>query len=221
MSSATSQTAHLDGVTPAPSTGKRQNLLYAGAAVILAGAVQADGGILTQAYRGASPVAEDQFSFPWQGATALATTLTWGLTQALLVAALVVFARSGATGPSRAGRLGAALAVAGGALWVAGHALTLFVLDARVGDAGTVAVIAVFVVGSLLTLAGFLMAGVAVLRARRWTSWRRYAPLAVAVGMLVVIPVQFTSFLALSVAGYATTIVALGVAMVVEGAGRR
>jgi hypothetical protein len=60
-----------------------------------------------------------------------------------------------------------------------------------------------------------------VLRARRWTSWRRYAPLAVAVGMLVVVPVQVTSFLSLSVAGYAITIVALGVAMVVEGAGRR
>ena len=221
MSSATSRTAHLDGVTPAPSTGTRQNLLYAGAAAILAGGVQADGGILTQAYRAASPVAEDQFSFPWEGATALATTLTWGISQVLLVAALVVFARSGATGPSRAGRLGAALAVVGGALWVAGHALTLFVLDARVGDAGTVAVIAAFAVGSLLTLAGFLMAGVAVLRARRWTSWRRYAPLAVAVGTLVVVPVQATSFLALSVAGFAATIVALGVAMVVEGAGRR
>jgi hypothetical protein len=39
--------------------------------------------------------------------------------------------------------------------------------------------------------------------------------------MLVVVPVQVTSFLALAVAGFAATIVALGLAMIVEGAGRR
>ena len=214
-----SQTAHLDSTRPAPSTapGPRRNLLYGGAAAIVAGAVQVDGAILTQTYSGASPVADDVFSFPWEGATAVATSVTWGLAQVLLVAGLVVFARSGATGPSRGGRVGAVLAVVGSALYVAGHALSLVFRNARLDDSGALVVIALFVVGGLLTLVGFLMAGAATLRAGRWTSWRRWAPLAAAAGMLVVTPLQATSFLALSVAVYAATIVALGVAMVVEG----
>jgi hypothetical protein len=167
----------------AGGTSVRPAVLFAGAVMIAAGVVQVDGAILTQAYRGSSPVAEDRLTFPWDGATAVATTLTWGLTQLLLVAALVVWTRSGGTGPSRGGRIGATLAVVGGALLAAGHALTL--------------------------------------RAGRWTSWRRYAPLAVAVALLAAVPLQFTPVLPVAVALYALTIVALGIAMLAEGGNRR
>ncbi len=202
--------------TTAPS-GLRPDMLFAGVAAIIAGAVQGDGGILTQAHRRASTVADDKLIFPWEGATAVTVTLAWGLTQVLLVAALVVFARSGATGAGRTGHLGTRLVVAGGALFVGGHALTLAFLDARTDDAGGIAVAAVFGVGSLLGLIGFLMAGTAMLRAGRWTSWRRYVPVAIAVAMLVVLPLQFTPLLPLSVALYSATIVAFGVALLAEG----
>lgn len=62
------------------------------------------------------------------------------------------------------------------------------------------------------------MAGIATLRAGRWSSWRRFTPLAVAVGMVAVMPLQFTPLLPLSVAVYSVGIVALGLAMVLEGA---
>lgn len=202
--------------TTAPSS-LRPDMLFAGVAAIIAGAVQGDGGILTQAHRRASTVADDKLIFPWEGATAVTVTLAWGLTQVLLVAALVVFARSGATGAGRAGHLGSRLAVAGGALFVAGHALTLAFLDASTDDAGGIAVAAVFGVGSLLSLIGFLVAGTAMLRAGQWTSWRRYVPIAIAVAMLVVLPLQFTPLLPLSVALYSATIVAFGVALLAEG----
>jgi hypothetical protein len=205
----------------AGGTGIRPAVLLAGAAMIVTGAVQVDGAILTQAYRGASPVAEDRLTFPWDGATAVATTLTWGLTQLLLVGALVVWARSGATGPSRGGRIGAALTVVGGALLASGYGLTLAALSTPMDDPGAVAVLALFGVGTLVSLVGFLLAGVATLRAGRWTSWRRYAPLAVAVAMLVVMPLQFTPLLPVAVGLYGLTIVALGVAMLAEGSGPR
>jgi len=64
-------------------------------------------------------------------------------------------------------------------------------------DAGAVAVVAAFGVGGVLSLVGFVMA----------------------VGMLVVTPLRFTSLRAFAV--YAATIVALGVAMVMEGVARR
>ena len=76
-------------------------MLLAGAVTVLYGGIQLDGGIVTQASRGASPVADDRLTFPWDGASAVATTLTWGLSQLLFVVALVLFARSGATGPGR------------------------------------------------------------------------------------------------------------------------
>ena len=216
------KTAPLRTPSPAPPAVRaRTGLLLAGATTVAAGAVQADGGILTQAYRGASPVADERLTFPWEGATAVATTLTWGITQLMLVGALLVFARSGAVGPGRAGRTGAALAVAGGAAFVGGHALTLLFLDAVVDDPVGVAVIAVFAVGGLLNLVGFLMAGIATLRAGRWSSWRRFTPLAVAAGMVAVMPLQFTPLLPLSVAVYSAGIVALGLAMVFEGAESR
>lgn len=202
--------------TPALSS-LRPATLFAGVAAILAGAVQGDGGILTQAQRRASTVADDRLTFPWDGATAVTVTLAWGLTQVLLVAALVLFARSGATGPGGAGQLGSRLAVAGGALIVAGHALTLAFLDASMDDAGGIAVAAVFGVGTLFSLIGFLMAGTAMLRAGQWTSWRRYAPITIAVALLILLPLQFTPLLPLSAALYSATIVAFGVALLAEG----
>jgi hypothetical protein len=209
--------SHVPLPDSAATPGIRRGMLFAGAATILAGAMQGDGGLLTQAHRGASAVADDRLTFPWDGASAVTTTLVWGLTQVLFVAALVVFARSGATGTGRAGRVGAWLAVGGGGLFVAGHGLTLAFLDASTDDAGAIAVYVAFAVGSLFSLVGFLMAGAATLRAGRWTSWRRYTPVAIAVAMIAVLPLQFTALLPLSVALFSATIVAFGVALLAEG----
>ena len=63
---------------------------------------------------------------------------------------------------------------------------------------------------------GFIVAGVAVARAGRWTAWRRYPVLAVGVWMLCMLPLQFTSLLPLSVAVYATTITAFAVALLAQ-----
>lgn len=216
------ETTQLQTALPTSTTGHgiRPAMLFAGATTLLCAGIGLDGGILTQAYRQASPVADDRLTFPWDGATAVATTLTWGLSQLLFVAALVVFARSGATGTSRTGLVGAWLTVAGGALLTSGHTLTLVFLDATMDDPGGIAITAAFSVGSLVTLIGFGMAGAATLRARRWLSWRRHAPLAVAVALLAVVPLQFTPLLPLSAVLYSAATVWLGAALLAEGADR-
>lgn len=71
----------------------------------VAGGIFLDGAILTGAYRGSSPASEDLLAFPWEGATAVAASSSWGLAQALMVVGLVALARSDApSGRSGRGR---------------------------------------------------------------------------------------------------------------------
>jgi hypothetical protein len=73
----------------------------------------------------------------------------------------------------------------------------------------------------VLTAIGFILAGVAVARAGRWTGWRRYTVVAVGVWMLCMVPMQFTPLLPLSVVIYAATIAAFSIALLAEPDGRR
>jgi hypothetical protein len=195
--------------------------LLPGAAGLLYAGVQLDGGITAAAYRGISTVPDDRLNFPYTGSLATATSLTWGLTQALFVVTLVAFARSGAVGPSRPGRIGAWLAVVGGIVFVAAHAVSLIFRDARLDDPAGLAAITLFSIASLLTAVGFIVAGAAVARAGRWTAWRRYPVLAVGVWMLCMLPLQFTSLLPLAVAVYAATVCAFAIALLAQPEGHQ
>jgi hypothetical protein len=194
--------------------------LLPGAAGLLYAGIQLDGGIIAAAYRGSSTVPYDRLNFPFSGSLATTTSLIWGLSQALFVVTLLGFARSGAVGTSRAGRIGAMLALVGSILFVVAHALSLIVRDARVDDPAGQTVIALFSVGTLLSASGFIGAGVAVVRAGHWTSWRRYSVLPVGIWMLCMLPLQFTPLLPLAVAVYAATIVTFAAALLAEPEGR-
>ena len=193
-----------------PSTPRSS--LWPGVMTVVAGAVFFDGALLTAVYRGSSSVSEDQLSFPWQGATALATSLIWGAAGALLVVGLVAFARTGAPAGGR-GRAGARLAVAGGAVFVAAHGVSVFAYDASTDDAVAIVAMSLFGVGTLLQATGLLAAGVATLRSGVWSGWRQATPLALGVWMILMIPLQFTAALPVAVGVYALGIIALGVAL--------
>lgn len=186
---------------------------------IIAGAVQGDGALITAAYRNTSPTSDEHLSFPWDGATAITTSLIWGITQVLIVVGLVAFARSGAA-PTTAGRVGARLAVAGAVLYVIAHGLSLVASDALLDDPISVVVLSCFGVGTLLTAVGLIMAGMTVLRSGVWSDWRRYTPLILGVWMVVMMPLQFTPGLPFAVGIYALAVMALGLALIVEGLGR-
>jgi hypothetical protein len=204
-----------------PTGTRALGQLLPGAAGLLYAGVQLGGGITAAAYRGMSTVPEDRLNFPFSGSLATATSLTWGLTQALFVGTLVAFARSGAVGASRPGRVGAWLAVVGGIVFVPAHAVSAMFTDARLDDPAGVAAVTLFSIASVLTAVGFVAAGVAVVRAGRWTAWRRYPVLAVGVWLLCLLPLQFTPLLPLSVALYAATIAAFAVALLAEPEGGR
>lgn len=193
--------------------------LAPGLLTIVAGAVQGDGAIITAAYRTTSPISDQQLSYPWDGATAATTSLIWAVTQVLLVVGLMAFARSGAA-PTTAGRVGGRLAVAGAVLYVVAHALSLVAYDAALRDPISVAVLSCFGVGTLLTAIGLIMAGTAALRVGPWSGWRRHAPLALGVWMVAMMPLQLTPALPVAVGIYALAVMALGLAMILEGLGR-
>ena len=191
--------------------------LWPGILVVVAGAVQGDGALITAVYRGASTVSDDQLSFPWHGATATTTSLIWGAAQVLLVAGFIAFARDDVP-RVRSGRIGARLAVVGAGLYVVGHVVSAIASDAALDDPAGFIVLSSFGVGTVLTMIGMLMTGVAVLRHGRWTGWRRFTPVAVGAWMVAMIPLQFTAALPLAVAVYAVAVAALGVAMIGERA---
>ena len=207
--------------TPAAVTRSAPTRLLPGAVGLLFAGIQLDAGILANAFRGVSTVPDDRLSAPFSGTLATTTSLMWGLAQLLFVGTLVAFARGGAFGTGRTGRLGAWLAVVGGGVFVIAHTVSLIFRDAVTDDPAGVTAVSLFAVASLLTAVGFIVAGVAVARAGRWTGWRRYTALAVGVWMLCMIPLQFTALLPLTVAVYAATIAAFSAALLADPHGER
>jgi hypothetical protein len=179
---------------------------------VVAGGIFLDGAVLTAAYRGSSTVPDDQLSFPWHGSTAIATSLTWGLAQALMVVGLVAFARSLAPAGRRA-RAGAHLAVGGGVAYVAAHVVSALVHDASTDDAGAIVAMSLFGIGTVALAAGLLLAGVATLRTPSRSPWSRRAPLALGIWMVLMIPLQLTPALAVAISVYAVLVIAFGAAL--------
>ena len=89
------------------------------------------------------------------------------LMQLLLLVGLLGFARSGAVGAGWLGRIGLGLALLGRAMFVLAE-VQLFI---EVDDYTPL-----LTLGAVVTAIGMLLAGVAVLRAGRWASWRRFTP---------------------------------------------
>jgi hypothetical protein len=84
------------------------------------------------------------------------------------LSAVAALALSGAAGSGRAARVGIGMAILGQATLAGAE-----VIWTRAPDLGDV----LFGVGPTLTGAGLVVAGIAVLRARRWTGWQRFMPL--------------------------------------------
>jgi hypothetical protein len=204
-------------ITPStPARVRRLAVILPGAAAVLYAGIQLDGGVLVAALRSTSTVPDNRLNFPLSGSMATSAEIVWGFSQVAFLVALMAFRRRPAVAGSRAGRIGATLALVGGLLFLGGHAVCLTFPDALVSDAAGVTATSLFAVGSVLIAVGFLVAGTAVLRGGVWSGWRRLTPLAVGAWMAVMIPLQFTGLLQTAVAIHALTVGALGLAMLSE-----
>lgn len=207
----------MDATTDRPALGRRVHAsIWPGVLIVIAGAIFADGAFLTAAYRGASPVSDERLSYPWDGATAVTTSVVWGAAQVMLVLGLTAFAGS-ATIVGRAGRRGAWVAVAGASVYVVAHAVSVVFHDADMSDGGAMVALTCFGLGTLLTAIGMIVAGRDVLHSGVWHGWHRLTPIVFGGWMLAMMPLQFTAALVVAVAVYALVTIAFGVAMI-EGA---
>lgn len=186
------------------------------AAALLYAGIQLDGGLLVAALRDTSPVPDDRLNFPLSGNVATTAEAVWCASQLAFLVTLVAFRRRSVLRSSRSGRVGGLLAVLGGVLFTAGHVACLAFPDTLVSDAAGVTAVSLFGAGSVLSAAGFVTAGVAVLRSGAWTGWRRLTPLAVGGWMVVMIPLQFTGLLQVAVGVSAATVACLAVALLQE-----
>lgn len=132
-------------------------------------------------------VGPDRFSYPFTPTGHLIAEISFAANHLLLLAGVLGLGRSTATGRGRLGRAGIALTVAGllaltlceiGAMLLAGSAFP----TTRTGQLGVG-----YGAASILTGVGLTLAGVAVIRARRWTGWPRYIVLACGLAVFVVV----------------------------------
>lgn len=186
--------------------------------LIVAAATQIDAGITTSAFRSASPASEDSLNFPWYGSLAGTIFTWWSFASLFLVIGFAAFARSRAVGTSRAGRTGSWAAALGAATIVVAEFLSAANADAMMSDPISKSIMALFATATVLIAAGLTFAGVATLRAGRWSGWRRFVPLANGVWAFVLVPIQFTTSLPIGVCVLAVLQVALGAALISEEA---
>lgn len=178
---------------------------------IAGGAITALSGLVVQAVvLPSTTVPDTQWSYPWSPDVFVPITLLYAVFHGLVMVGVVGYARSGAAGTNR---VGPALAVAGtAALFVAELASLPFRAD-PIDAAGPAAVGTLFGLGTLLTGIGFLVAGLATVRAGVWHDWRRYVPLATGIWSTLLVGIAFTPALAAGVGVYGLGILALGLAL--------
>jgi hypothetical protein len=134
-----------------------------------------------------SSVSPHRVSYPVTPAVFRFTEVLWTITHLLVLLGVIAWARSGLAGRSRAGRIGAWLAVAGMALLVPAEFGYVFAAGAAQNSPVDNALSDLFGVAVPLAGIGLVLAGVTTVRAGRWAGPGRYAPLLCGVLALVVL----------------------------------
>ncbi|MBW3556540.1 MAG: hypothetical protein KY454_06335 [Actinobacteria bacterium] len=178
-------------------------------------------GVLSALVTGFIPpaVTLDRYSYPYTPSGFVVAQFVFLLNHVLLLVGIVGLARSGAAGPGLAGRAGSAIAVAGMGLLSLCEVRALTLLNVAFPSPPTDVLDVFFGVASILIGIGLVMAGASVVRARTWTGWHRFMPLACGAAVFViVIPGIFGPFLAgrLAIGFWMLMFAGLGLALLGE-----
>lgn len=197
-----------------PSTPRTPFVRAAGLLCLLGGVIGVASALVTGFIPAA--VAPGRYSYPYTPTGFLAAQLVFILNHLLLLVGLLGLWRSDATGSHRFGRGGLWVSLAGMGLLTLCEVAAMTMADAAYPSPPTDALGTWFGMASILIGAGLVTAGIAVVRARVWTGWRRFLPLACGVAVFaIVIPGVFGPFLAgrLALAIWMLMFTALGAAL--------
>jgi hypothetical protein len=194
---------------PAARVGTAGRLCTAGA---LAGAA---GGLLLATVTPA--VGEDRFSYPLTPTGHRLIEVVFAVNHVLLLVAVVALARTGAAGGGRLARFGIGTAAVGMAMLTLCEGGAILLAGSAVPTTQTDLLGAGYGVSTVLIGLGMLLAGIAVVRERRWTGWARYVVLACGLAVFgLVIPGLMMSMVAgrLVLVAWMLIWAALGVALI-------
>jgi hypothetical protein len=195
----------------------RNTLHRAGMIGVLGGALTAISGLVVEVIvKPTSDVSDEMWSYPWSGGAFVAVCVLYAVFHALVFVGVLGYARSGVAGPGRAARIGTGTALVGTAVLLVAEVLSIPIADQRNDDTGAGLVGTCFGLGTFLSAVGFIVAGVATMRAARWDGWRRYVPLATGIWLMALVGLAMTPLLTIGVAVYGVLIAALGVALVTQ-----
>lgn len=168
----------------------------------------------------APQVAVDRYSYPLDSEAFTAIQVFFFIQHLGLLAGIVGLWRSGASGSSRAGYWGWVAASGGMVLLTATELLAITAADSLYPGPGTGRLDALYGISSLTIGGGLVVAGVAVLRTRRWLGPRRWSPLAAGAYVFVpMTPLLFGPFVLarLAIVGWMLLFSALGAALLQTG----
>ena len=184
------------------------------AVALIAGAIiHAIGGIVGQIVQSSTKVSDDMFSYPWTSAELVAVSLVEALAFGLGLVGLAALRNSGVAGPTRAARLGLAVALGGTALFVLAELASIAVRDQYWDEGAAGALGGLFGLATLLLGAGLAAAGIAARRAGRWDGWRPTALLACGLWTLAMLGIVLTPLMPLGVAAMGLLQAAIGTAL--------
>jgi hypothetical protein len=209
----------MTSTAPVPTRHRvRASVLLPAVGLIAAAAAQIDAAIITNAYRSESPAPRDSLNFPWYGGLAGEISTWWSFAGLFVVIGFGALARSQTLRASKAGRIGAWLAVLGAGSLVVANFLSAANADAMMHDGIGDAIGSMFGGGTALLGIGLTIAGVAVLRSGSWHGVARVIPLANGIWSLAMIALVFGDLLQVSIGIMAALQVALGATLISEEA---
>src|SRR4051794_34643381 len=156
--------------------------------IVAAAATAVAGAVLFLGLQPSTDISDDMWRYPWESSGAFVVfSLFSSLLHGLVIVGLRAFGSSGVAGRSRAATRGVALAVIGTGLLLVGELLSIPIRGAETSDTSATIVGAVFGIGGIASMIGFLLAGRGTLRAGVWQGWRRFTPLAPGVWLTVMV----------------------------------
>jgi hypothetical protein len=173
-------------VIPTKDVQNRQTRQAAIAFIVAAAATAVAGAVLFLGLQPSTDISDDMWRYPWESSGGfVAFSLFSSLLHGLVIVGLRAFGSSGVAGRSRTATRGVALAVIGTGLLLVGELLSIPIRGAEISDTSATIVAAVFAVGGIASMIGFLLVGRATLRAGVWRGWWRFTPLAPGVWLAV------------------------------------
>lgn len=182
-------------------------------------AIATAGGIVTGLIPPSVPTTV--MSYPYSPTVYSITQIVWASCQLLMFLGTLGLARSGAVGNSRLGRIGLWIALIGMVAIVPGVAAFAFIASQTTDSPAATALSAIVGLASNLAGLGFVLAGIAVLRARHWQGWHRFVPLLCGLYVFVALTPVLAAFPGLffwGLAGWNACFILLGLALIQQRA---